>query len=292
MIKTLLPLTLLLAVLGIAFAADNKPADSPAPLKVLLIAGGCCHDYPGQSEVLKAGIESKINAEVTVDLSKDTSTEAKFPSYSSDDWAEDYDVVIHDECSAKVTDKEYVKRIIDAHHGGVPAVNLHCGMHSYRWDEFREPVKPGADNAGWYEMIGLQSSAHGPKAPIDIAFTDSVHPITVGMKDWTTIDEELYNNIQVFGNARALASGTQMQMPKKNKKGKQIDPGAKPAEATAVVAWTNEFGPKKTKIFSTTLGHFTETVADDRYLDLVTRGILWTVDKLEDDGTPAKGYGE
>ena len=31
-----------------------------------------------------------------------------------------------------------------------------------------------------------------------------------------------------------------------------------------------------------TLGHNTETVADPRYLDLVTRGLLWACGKLED----------
>jgi type 1 glutamine amidotransferase len=290
MLKILLPTTLLLVIFGIAIAADDKPAKAPAPLKVLLVAGGCCHDYPGQSEVLKAGIESIINAEVTVDFNPDTSTEATFARYESADWADEFDVIIHDECSANVTDPDYVNRILDAHRGGVPAVNLHCGMHSYRWGEFREPVESGADNAGWYEMIGIQSSSHGPKAPIDVTFTDKKHPITVGMKDWTTIDEELYNNVQVFESGKGLASGSQMQMPKK-KKGEKADPNAKPAEATAIVAWTSEYGPKKTKIFSTTLGHFTETVADDRYLDLVTRGILWTTGKIEDDGTPAEGYG-
>lgn len=290
MSKIIFPVTLLLTVLGIALAADDKSGKAAAPLKVLLIAGGCCHDYPGQCEVLKAGIESKINAEVTVDLNEDKSTKAIFSTYDSDDWAKNYDVVIHDECSADVTDPAYVKRILDAHRGGVPAVNLHCGMHSYRWGDFREPVKPGAENARWYEMIGIQSTAHGPKAPIDIAFSAGEHPITKGMGDWTTIDEELYNNVQIFDSAQALASGTQMQMPKK-KKGEKADPDAKPAKASAVVVWTNEYGPENTKIFSTTLGHFTETVADERYLDLVTRGLLWTVGKLNADGTPAEGYG-
>jgi hypothetical protein len=33
------------------------------------------------------------------------------------------------------------------------------------------------------------------------------------------------------------------------------------------------------------------TVADSKYLDLVTRGVLWAAGKLNDDGTPAAGYG-
>ncbi len=62
-------------------------------------------------------------------------------------------------------------------------------------------------------------------------------------------------------------------------------------DVESVVAWTNEFGPKKTRIFSTTLGHNNETVADARYLDLVTRGVLWAGGKLGDDGKPVDGYG-
>ena len=297
MFKTILPITVLLAVLGVAFAADKKADKAAKPLKILLIAGGCCHDYADQCKVLKAGIEAKINAKVTIDRSEDTSMEAKYKSYESEDWANKYDVVIHDECSAKVTDLDYVNRILDAHKGGTPAVNLHCAMHSYRWGEYQEPVTVGGDNAGWYEMIGIQSSKHGQKAPIDITFTGD-HPITAGMEAWTAIDEELYNNVQVFEGAKSLANGKQMQMPKapKAKKGKKgatapaPAPEAKAVEANESVVWTNEYGPKKTKIFNTTLGHYTETVADDRYLDLVTRGILWTVGKLEDDGSATAGY--
>ena len=35
-------------------------------------------------------------------------------------------------------------------------------------------------------------------------------------------------------------------------------------------------------MFATTLGHNNDTVADARYLDLVTRGLLWSVGKLDD----------
>jgi type 1 glutamine amidotransferase len=281
------PLLLLVLGLGIwlvAQADENPKADAPKPLRILLIAGGCCHDYAAQKDVLKAGIESRIRAEVDIEYNPSKGTDTTFPKYDSDDWAKGYDVILHDECSASVDNKDYVKRILDAHRTGTPAVNIHCAMHSYRWGDFRKPVKPGDDNAGWYEMIGIQSTGHGPKLPIDVTFTDTKHPITVGMKDWQTGKEELYNNVQVFDSAHALATGRQV------KKGK--DPDAKPTEAKAVVAWTNTYGPKKTRIFNTTLGHFTETVADDRYLDLVTRGLLWVTDHLGEDGNATGGYGE
>ena len=57
-----------------------------------------------------------------------------------------------------------------------------------------------------------------------------------------------------------------------------------------VVVWTNTYGGKA-RVFSTTIGHNNATVEDARYLDLVTRGVLWACDKLEADGKPKAGYG-
>ncbi len=277
-------LCVFLSTLAIQAAAQEAAAKSSA-IKVLLVAGGCCHDYSTQTKLLKEGIEKRIKADVTVILSTSTTTETKFDIYDADDWAKNYDVVIHDECSANVTERPYVDRILAAHKLGVPAVNLHCAMHSYRWGDFRAAVEPGSDNSAWYEMLGVQSTAHGPKTPINVHFVDAEHPITKGLKDWTTIDEELYNNIRVFDQATALTTGEQIQTP--SKKELQANPATEPRKANAVVAWTNEYGPNKTKIFCTTLGHNNETVGDDRYLDLVVRGLLWTTGNLTTAGQPA-----
>ena len=275
-----------LACLFVAPALSQ--AQDASPLKVLLVAGGCCHDYATQTKLLKEGIEKRINAVVTVEFNSSKGTDTTFKIYESDDWAKGYDVVLHDECSAAVMDKKYVKRILDAHRNGTPAVNLHCAMHSYRWGEFRQPVELGAENAGWYEMIGVQSTGHGPQSPIDVTYADDKHAITMGLKDWKTINEELYNNVRVFNGTTVLASGKQLQQPRKREL--KLNPDAKAREATAVVAWTNAYGPKKTKIFSTTLGHNNDTVGDDRYLELVTRGILWSTGHLSHAGKPASGY--
>ena len=277
-------------VLGAALlAAVSAPAaDAVKPLRVLLVAGGCCHDYATQTRILEQGIEARVRADVEVVFNPDKSTKATFEIYGKPDWASGYDVVIHDECSADVTDPAYVERILAAHRRGTPAVNLHCAMHSYRWGDFRQAVAAGAENGGWFEMLGLQSTGHGPQQPIEIVFADRAHPVVQSLTDWKTVNEELYNNIQVLPTAKVLATGRQL-VPPKPKKDAPVDPAAKPTEANAVVAWTNEYGPNKTRIFSTTLGHNNDTVADDRYLDLVTRGLLWAAGKLGDDGAPAPG---
>jgi type 1 glutamine amidotransferase len=100
------------------------------------------------------------------------------------------------------------------------------------------------------------------------------------MADWTTIREEHYNNIKVFPTATPLAIGRQIV---KNRDGNS-------RTNDFVDVWINQYGPKKTRVFSTTIGHNTETVQDARYLDLVTRGLLWATGHLKEDGTPAEGY--
>lgn len=258
-------------------------AADPAPLRVLLVAGGCCHNYAAQVKILEEGIESRCHADVEVVLNPEKSAAARFPLYEQDDWAKGFDVVVHDECTANVSDAVYVERILRAHREGVPAVALHCAMHSFRWGDYKKPVAAGADNARWFEFIGVQSTGHGPQQPIEIMFTDINHPIVKSLEGWTTSKEELYNSVQVLPTATPLASGRQI-VPPKAKKGEPPDPAAKPTVAEAVIAWTNEYGPKKTRLFATSLGHNNVTVADPRYLDLVVRGLLWSVGKIDASG--------
>jgi hypothetical protein len=259
------------------------------PLRVLLITGGCCHDYPVQKDILKKGIEARANVLVEQIHTDDKSVKPPLPIYGNPDYAKGFDVVIHDECSAGITDPAIIAGVIQPHADGIPGVNLHCAMHCYRFGDFGKPVAPGADNAHWYEYLGLQSTGHGPQEPIAITFTAKDSPIVKGFADWTTIKEELYNNIQIL-TGKELAKGKQ-SVPNKVKgpDGKDVVSGMKDVET--VVVWTNEFGPKKTRVFSTTIGHNNATVEDARYLDLVTRGMLWAAGKLTDDGKPAEGYG-
>ncbi|MBE2282687.1 MAG: discoidin domain-containing protein [Prosthecobacter sp.] len=262
---------LLLAPCSLLVAAE--------PLKALLITGGCCHDYAKQHEVIAKGIQSRANVQVDVIWTDDKSTNPPLPVYDKADWAKGYDIIIHDECAASMNNKETLTRILDAHKT-IPSIQLHCAMHSFRTGEDR-----------WFKRLGLQSNSHGPQEPIAITFVDKEHPIVTGrnrgipapsgtgdknvpntLADWTTIKEELYNNVNLF-DAHPLAMGRQMV------KGKAVD---------AIVAWTNEKDGARS--FSTTIGHNTETVADARYLDLITRGLLWACDKLTPDYlTPFQG---
>lgn len=281
-----LPLTALtvLSVGFSAFSANPSTAAKPKPLKILLVAGGCCHDYDTQTKLIAAGLSKRAHVEVETVYNPDKSTKPHFEIYEKADWYKDYDVVIHDECAADVKDQGFLGNILKAHQEGVPAVTLHCAMHSFRVGNVREPITPGSEGSEWFDLLGLQSSGHGPQEPIQIEFTNSNHPITKGLKGWTTIKEELYNNVQDpknYPNHQTLAVGKQEYVDKKTGEKKKGE---------AVVAWTNLYGPKKTPIFSTTIGHNNETYEDDRYMDFITRGLLWSVGKLGEDGKPVAGY--
>jgi type 1 glutamine amidotransferase len=136
---------------------------------------------------------------------------------------------------------------------------LHCSMHSYR----------AADTDEWRKLVGVSSFNHGAKSPITVKKLAADHPVIAPVPDdWVTVEGELYNTVasghpdaKVWDSATALAEGT---IPTTN--------GAQ------VCVWVNEY--KGCKTFATTIGHHNETMADPVYLDLVTRGLLWSGGKL------------
>jgi putative heme-binding domain-containing protein len=226
------------------------------PIKALLIAGGCCHDYEAQHKILSEGIQKRANIRVDVYVSPSKSVNPPLPLYDDPNWAAGYDLIIHDECAAANKDNSVVDNILKVHQT-IPAVHLHCAMHSFR----------GAKNTEWCKHIGLKSTRHGPHLPVAIEISNENHPITKNFKNWVTGKEELYNNTEVY-TAEPLLKGTQ----KYKKHGKDI-------VETAIVAWVNtQYGARS---FSTTLGHYNEVVASNEYLDLVSRGALWACNKLD-----------
>jgi len=241
------------------------------PLKALLLTGGCCHDYTAQKDILKKGLEARANIIVDQIHTDNGTAKPDLPIYGMPEYANGYDVVIHDECAAGISADKVIKGVLAPHKAGTPGVNLHCAMHSYRiGNPSKEITDVDTPFAQWFEYLGLQSSGHGPKLPVEIIYTDKKHPITVTLEDWTTGKEELYNNHKIFDTAHPLSTGKQ--------DGKE-----------AVITWTNDY--HGTRVFNTTMGHFNETVADARYLDLVTRGLLWACGKMDEEGNIAEGYG-
>jgi type 1 glutamine amidotransferase len=247
--------TIALALCLTAGAQDEKP------IKALLVIGGCCHDYAKQKDLITQGISAKAKVEWTVAYEADKTTKKLNPVYEKENWAEGFDIVVHDECSSDVKDPAIIERILKPHKDGLPAVHLHCAMHSYR----SGPDYPKA--TPWFEFTGLATTNHGPQLPISVTYVDKEHPITKGLEDWVTVNEELYNNQvgKLHDTAHALAKGKQT---------------VKDKDVEHIVVWTNVYNGKA-KVFGTTLGHNNATVADPRYVELITRGMLWALGRLK-----------
>ncbi|MHC2068628.1 ThuA domain-containing protein [Bremerella sp. T1] len=254
--RPLLTMLLVLAVAGTSFAEEK------AKLKGLLITGGCCHDYPAQIKIITEGLSQRVNIEWDVVIAGD-GRQVKVPVYLNHDWIKPYDVVFHNECYGHVDDVEFVEGIVKAHtENNIPAIFVHCSMHSYR----------NAKTDEWRKLIGMRSTSHEGKHPLDIVTLESDHPIMQGFpKDWKVDRGELYKIEKTWDSATPLAKAYGVDTKKDHN-----------------VIWCNEYDG--TKSFSTTLGHYNETMNNDVWLSLVARGLLWTVDGLNEDGTTKPGF--
>ena len=244
----------LVAGSNLFFSAVVTAAEPPKPLKVLLVCGGCCHDYTSQKELLSKGMMERAHVDVEVVHQGGTVTNSKIALYEKKDWSKGFDVVIHDECFSDVKENEWTQGIITPHREGLPAVVLHCAMHCYR---------DGTDD--WFQFCGVTSRRHGAHYPHEVLNTDASHPIMAKFGPaWANPAGELYWIEKVWPTAHPLGTA-------KNKEQGNDE----------VCVWTNQYG--KGRVFGTTLGHHNETVNAPEYLDLITRGTLWACDKLNDE---------
>ncbi len=249
--RNLLAVPLGLVVLLNSFVGAAEP---PKPLKVLLVCGGCCHDYNSQKELLSKGMMERAHMDVMVVHEGGSATTSRIPLYEKKDWSKGFDVVIHDECFADVKENAWTQNIITPHREGLPAVVLHCAMHCYR---------DGTDD--WFQFCGVTSRRHGAAYPHEVLNVDASHPIMAKFGPaWANPAGELYWIEKLWPNTHPLGTA-------KNKEQGNDE----------VCVWTNQYG--KGRVFGTTLGHHNETVGSPEYLDLVTRGTLWACDKLNDE---------
>ncbi len=248
--------SLVLAIMSIGLPPTGRlgaEPPAPKPLKILLVTGGCCHDYAAQKELLKEGLEARAHVEVTHVQQGGTDRNVKIPLYENADWANGYDLVIHDECFGGVTDVEWAERVLAPHKKGLPAVVIHCAMHSYRID---------TDN--WFQFTGVTTRRHGAAYGHEVLNRDADHPIMQKFGPaWANPAGELYWIEKVWPTTHPLAVA-------KNRENGNDE----------VCVWTNDY--QGTRVFGTTLGHHNETVEAPEFLDLITRGSLWACDKLND----------
>lgn len=266
-------LTLASALLG-GVTFSTAAADTPNPLRVLYVTGGCCHDYENEKKIISEGVSARANVEWVIVQAGGAGT--KFQGitnslYQNPDWANGFDLVVHNECFADDADLTYIEKVLAPHRAGTPAVVIHCTMHTFR------ALKTNV----FREFLGVTSMGHGPQHPLDVKVLQPDHPIMKGFPtDWKTGPEELYAISKVWTNTVPLASAADK---KKDASGNWVDT---PRQHTLI--WANTYG--QGRVFGTTLAHANKTFADPVFLDMFTRGLLWACDKLDDSGKPKPGY--
>ena len=229
-------------------------AEEEKPLRALLITGGCCHNYKLQAAALTNTVGKLVTAEWTIVNEGGNGTKAMIPLYDKPDWAKGFDVVVHNECFADTTATNYIRRITAAHHAGVPAVVIHCAMHTYR--------ATGVDD--WREFLGVTSRRHDHMSNYPVKVIDPKNLIVKNMPaNWVTPKDELYVIEKLWPNATALATSVSEQDGK-----------------TYPVIWTNQYG--KARVFGTTYGHSDDTFRDPVFLDFLSRGVLWAAGRSTD----------
>jgi type 1 glutamine amidotransferase len=231
------------------------------PIRALLITGGGTHDYAVQKTLLTEGISKRANVTwKIIDEGEDKKHEVSV--YKDPDWTKNFDVVVHDECFGQVTNVPFIDQMAAAHSNGTAAVVLHCSIHAYRLAKTDE----------WRKVMGVSSYRHENKRPFKVENIKPEHPVMKGFPAvWQDFPDELYVIAKQWSNCIPLAQGLGV------------------TNTENVCVWVNTYGKGRT--FGTTLGHGNDTVESDVYLDLVTRGLLWSCGKLDDDGKPKPGYG-
>ena len=241
--------TVAIALLIVSPTAGGQQPPQPPRVKALLISSGAFHDYLHQTRAFVEAINAAVPVDWTIALQGSRNgTTTRYPIYDRTDWASGFDIVVHNECSADVGDPEFIRRITGAHRAGrVPAMVIHCAMHSYR----------SATVDDWREFLGVTSRVHTPQFRIPVRWT--ADPIVSGLPaDWVTPMDELYVIEKLWPGARPLASAVDYR-----------------DQQSYPVAWVHEAGG--VRVFGTSLGHGNATWDDPVYQQLLVRGFNWAV---------------
>jgi len=242
---------------------NANPFAGQTPVSAMIVTGGCCHDYTGQSKVLMDTLNAVMPINWTVVQGMSSLPGGKLPLYENPGWAKGMDIVIHNECWANGDlPAQVVQNITRAN---VPRIFLHCTLHSYRV----------MTDDSWRELIGMTSRRHTRSHNVLLKWTEG-DPITNGLPPFVTPIDELYVIEKVWPNTKALATAVSPE-----------------DGVTYPVVWTHEY--RGARVFGTTLGHGNETFHTNQFKELVIRGFRWALKKepiaLPPPPEPQRGRG-
>jgi len=257
------------------------------PIKALYLTSytNFWHDYAHQQEAIIDGIKRHLNVEVSL-VGKDPKDTLRL--MQQEHFSAGYDVVIYNVCFPDDFDLDRIDNIISQTRDlGVPAVLLHCSMHSFRETSPRMPENylelasaeyewaennPGVDFPHWWTFTGVDTLTHEVARRVKADRFSANHPITAQLPARIeTRKDELYLNLKVVDDVTPLYTAY-----------------SRSTRRDHLVAWTHEVGAGQ--VFATTLGHDRNTLDLDSYHHLLANGIAHVTGRLQQDGIPKPGY--
>jgi uncharacterized protein len=235
----------------LALAFGVKAAE---PIHALYITGGCCHQFEAQKKTLTEAINKKADVVWTIEDAGETDDKnIRFKTFDKPDWNKGFDIVVYNMCSGKFTNIDYIEKIAAVHREtGLPAVVIHCSMHTFREAKTDE----------WRKLLGVSSYRHEKQQPFDVTVVKPEHPIMKGFPvHWHDPMDEQYVTVKLWPNTIPLAQAT----------------GHDKEKSKNTVVWVNTYG--KARVFGTTIGHLNKVMETPEYQDMFTRGFFWALNR-------------
>jgi uncharacterized protein len=229
----------------------GDPFPGQPRIRALMVAGGCCHDYAAQGAMMMKLFLADLPIDWTYMNVGGTAGSVVPSIYSDPNWFRGYDLVVHNECftpADSLVSDSYLANAAAATRAGIPAVVIHCAMHTFRAEAQDQ----------WRSVLGVHSVRHERAAPIAVKVVAPGHPIMDGIPaEWMTPVDELYVLERMLSGTVPLATGKS------------------PADGREhAVAWVNETGAR---VFGITLGHGSDTWNDPVFQKLMMQGVHWAL---------------
>ncbi|MEM1113531.1 MAG: ThuA domain-containing protein [Pseudomonadota bacterium] len=249
------------------------PALAVASPKVLYVTHepGRWHDYSAQLASMQ-----QLATQEGWSLTVATGDAAEAHAFlRTPEFARNHDAVVYNLCFAASRDLEAMTNLIaQTEILGVPAVLVHCAMHSW-WGTFKAGQAIPGNTLGkaradrkllaewqetgnttplpaWGDFSGVASTKHGRKKPIQLSAV-AIHPITIDLPaNYQTSKTELYNNHYLTPDVQPLLIGKQ-------------------GRDEAIVMWLAPRGAGQ--VLGLTLGHDQAEWEDPVFLKLLANGI-------------------
>lgn len=230
-----------------ALTVTSSVAQTPPPVKILMLVGGLYHDYDGLPKALSSNLKEQLKNSVAAQftISKDLDVLRK-------EQLSKYDALMINVCEQNPLTSDQKSGLLESVRGGFPVVALHCTFWSFQdWPEFKQ-------------ILGAFVPGHDHFGPFCLEAARPDSPILKGVQPRFKLTDEPY-----IVNDRDPS----IEVIVRSCKPIQDRPGLEPE------VWTKMYS--KGRIFAMTSGHDAKAQQDPEYLELLANGLLWALGRSD-----------